>query len=175
MSHVTHIDESCHTYKWFISLTLESTPGNSLRRAAMRVCTLYMDESRHTYAWVTSHIRMGHVTCQWAYWLIVCVCVCVSCQWAHLRCHLTMRACTIDQSMSHMNESCHTYEWVTSHVRMSHVTCEWVMSHVNESCHIWMSHVTLLYVHASLMIACYTWMSHVTHMNESCHTHEWVM
>jgi len=28
-----------------------------------------------------------------------------------------------------MNESCHTYEWVTSHIWMSHVT------HMNESCH----------------------------------------
>ena len=59
--------------------------------------------------------------------------------------------------VTHMNESCHTCEWVMSHIWMSHVT------HVNESCHIceWvMSHI---------------WMSHVTHVNESCHTYEWVM
>jgi len=31
--------------------------------------------------------------------------------------------------VTHMNESCHTYEWVMSHIRMSHVT------HMNESCH----------------------------------------
>ena len=46
--------------------------------------------------------------------------------------------------VTHMNESCHTYEWVTSRIWMGHVTSmsgschtyEWVMSH------IWMGHVT---------------------------------
>ena len=37
---------------------------------------------------------------------------------------------------THMNESCHTYEWVTTHLRVSHVTHECVMTHV------WGSHVT---------------------------------
>ena len=58
--------------------------------------------------------------------------------------------------VTHMNESCHTYEWVMSHIWMSPVT------HTNESCHTYewvMSHI---------------WMSHVTHTNESCHTHEGV-
>jgi len=59
--------------------------------------------------------------------------------------------------VSHMNESCCTYEWVMSHIWMSHVT------HMNASCHThgWhMSHI---------------WMHHITHMNESYHTYEWVM
>ena len=59
--------------------------------------------------------------------------------------------------VTHMNESCHTYEWVMSHIWMRHVT------NMNESCHTYecvMSHI---------------WMSHVTHMNESCQTYEWVM
>ena len=90
---------------------------------------------------------------------------------------------------THMNGSCHTYEWVMSHVWMSHV------AHMNESCrtgcywmrygniyvyiicvcparfheswhsyewvmsHVWMSHVTRM-----------NEMSHVAHMNESCYT-----
>jgi len=65
--------------------------------------------------------------------------------------------CTDESHVAHMNESCHTYEWVTLLIRMSHVT------HVNESCHTYkwvMSHI---------------WMSHSTHMNESRHTFEWVM
>ena len=59
--------------------------------------------------------------------------------------------------VTHMNESCHTYEWVMSHIQMSHVT------HTNEPCHTYnwvMSHI---------------WMSHVTHTNEPCHTYAWVM
>jgi len=59
--------------------------------------------------------------------------------------------------VTHMNESCHTYEWVISHTWMSHVT------HMNKSCHTYkwvMSHI---------------WISHVTHMNQSRHTYEWVI
>ena len=59
--------------------------------------------------------------------------------------------------VTHMNESCHLYEWVMSHIWMSHIT------HVNESYH------TCEWVISRM------WMSHITHMNESCHTYEWVM
>jgi len=58
---------------------------------------------------------------------------------------------------THMNVSCHTYEWVMAHIWMSHVT------HMNESRHIYE------------WVMSQTWMSHVTHMNESCHTYKWVM
>ena len=73
--------------------------------------------------------------------------------------HIWMRHVT------HMNESCHAYEWVMSHIWMSHVTqvllelsrmYEWVTSH------IWMSHIASI------------WMSHVTHVNESWQIYGWV-
>jgi len=86
----------------------------------------------------------------------------------------------------HLNESCHTREWVMSHTWMCHVT------HENTSCHIhervmsytWLSHVTHMNEschtrntsgHTHEWVMSYTWIRHVTHMNESCHTHEWVM
>jgi len=56
--------------------------------------------------------------------------------------------------VTHSNESCHTFKWVTFNVRVSPVT------HSNESCHTFqwvMSHVR---------------MSHVTRSNESCHIYE---
>ena len=80
--------------------------------------------------------------------------------------------------VSHMNESCLTYECVMSHICMSHV------AHAHESCltyersclayewvksHMRMSHVTREWVMSHI------WMSHVSHMNESCLTYEWVM
>jgi len=62
----------------------------------------------------------------------------------------------MNESASHvMNESCHTYEWVTPHTWTSHVT------RINESCHTYdrvMSH---------------TWMRHGTHTHESFHIHTW--
>ena len=54
-------------------------------------------------------------------------------------------------SMSHVNQSCCTSEWVSRVAHMDELCCTygWVMSHI--------------------------WMSHVTHMNESCHAYDWVM
>ena len=103
--------------------------------------------------------------------------------------------------MSHMNEACHTWMYVTWLV-----TYEWGMSHVKKRCHIWlMSHVdvnmkelltcgqththTHTHTHTDTHThthtpwkscwhvdeSCHLWMSDVTHMNESCHTYEWVM
>jgi len=59
--------------------------------------------------------------------------------------------------VTHVNESCQSYEWVMSHMWMSHV------NHMNESCY------TCEWVMSII------WMSHVTHVNESCHTYECVM
>ena len=65
--------------------------------------------------------------------------------------------------VTHMNESCHTCEWVMSHIWMSHVT------HVNESCHAceWIT-----YTYA--WVKSHMGMSHVTHMNASRYTRGWV-
>ena len=95
-------------------------------------------------------------------------------QWVKLRinesCHIRM------SHVTHLNESCHTYEWVMSQIWMSHGT------HMNELCHlyewvllhIWMSHVTRIHesCYTYTWIISHTWMIHVTYTNESCHTYE---
>ena len=48
-SHVTHRNESCHTYGWVMSHIWMSH-------------VTHMNESCHTYEWVRSHIWMSHVT-----------------------------------------------------------------------------------------------------------------
>jgi len=58
--------------------------------------------------------------------------------------------------VTHMNESCRTYEWVMSHIWMSHVT------RMNESCHTYEWFMSR------------TWMDYNTLMNESWHIYEWV-
>ena len=98
--------------------------------------------------------------------------------------------------VTHMNESCHTYEWVMSHIWMSPVT------HMNESCHTyeWVtsraipshctlhsrvppqnkrhSHSTYDWVMSRLNESCHMWMSH--DVSRSCQmsmrhvTYEWV-
>ena len=97
--------------------------------------------------WVMAHTWFSHVTHTWMSHV------------THLNmlCH-TCHACQLDEcECMHMDESCHTYEWVMSHIWRSHVT------HMNESCHIYDSVTT------------HTWMSHVTHMNQSRHIYEFVM
>ena len=88
--------------------------------------------------------------------------------------------------VSHVNESCPTYECVMSHIRMCHVphmresrpTHAWVMSYIwtshvpraNESCHS-MNESCPTYE----WVMSHIWLSHVTRMNESYTSHEWVM
>jgi len=137
VSRVTQMHESCHTYKWVMSHIWMSHVTH------MDESFTHMNESCHTYGWVMSHIWMSHVThtavlptTQQDEWIM-------SRAWMR---HIT-----------HMNETCHTHEWVMSHTWTSHIT------HMNGSCHTYervMSH---------------TWMIHITHINESCHTYEWVM
>jgi len=116
------------------------------------------------------HIWMSHVTCNESrhfkrtsescpMWMSH-----VPCEWVMSPCYKRLH---LDDSMSHVNESRHTHEWVTSHVRMSHVVFEWVMLHLNESCPP--------ATRARLMMSHYTWMSHVAYTNESHHTYEWAM
>jgi len=106
-------------------------------------------------------------------------------KWVHMS-HTRM------SHITHVNESCHTYESVVSHVWMSDVnesfgthvnqschTYEWVTSHIwmRHMSHVWMSHVTHMNEagHTYGWIMSHIWMNHVSHMNESCHTFEWVM
>jgi len=66
--------------------------------------------------------------------------------------------------VTHMNESCYTYELVMSHISMSHVTHMrseasmggWVFQESCHTCECVVSHI---------------WMSHVTHINVSCQTY----
>ena len=94
--------------------------------------------------------------------------------------------------MSHMNESCRTYEWVMLHIRMSHVshgthinescrTYEWVMSQIctRHITHVWVTSDTCV-THANQTwlkyepyecVTSHIWMSHVAYVICVVHTH----
>jgi len=119
MSHVTHMDESCHTYQWVLSHIWMShvTP---------------MNESCHTYQWVLSHIGMSHVTHVNE--------SCHTCEWVMSLTHANESCHTYGWVMSHVglshvthiNESCHTYGWVMSQIWMSHVAHMNRLGHTHE-------------------------------------------
>ena len=177
MSHVTHTNASCHTYKWVMSHMYESchTHNASCHTYEWVMSRIY--ESCHTQTCVVSQIWMRHVTYEWVT--------------SHMNAAITKWLLPAPRNESYhtyiwviplMNLSCHT--WMNhatfarvrpaaeSHLQrvMSHVfiTHECVMSHVNESCHIWTQRIWSCWCQASAM-------NHTPHMYESCHTNEWVM
>ena len=129
MSHVTHINESCHTYEWVMS-------------HIWRIRDTHMKESCYMYEGVTNSCHVTwmkesrHVTtCRDS---SQCVAVCCS--------ELQMSSWHFDvsdttQESRHVT-TCHTYKSVMSHVWHVHMchTYEWVMSH------IWMSVLTPSYM-----------------------------
>jgi len=67
MSHITHTNESRHTYERVPSHIRTS---HIAQQRAICVCTsrvTHMNEVCHTYAWVTSHVWMSHVTHAYTY------------------------------------------------------------------------------------------------------------
>jgi len=123
MSHVTHMNESCHTYEY--------TPGSeaaTVNGSLQRFVPPWLPNERaarcRTMAPCSAVLTAGGREPRGS------------------RSRVTQKTCAA--STCRVIESCHTYEWVMSHIRMSHVT------HMNESCHtyervmshIWMSHVT---------------------------------
>jgi len=135
----------------------------------------WLNESFHRMSWVNEsfHTWKSHVT----YESVIHRCDMTP---SHVQ-HDSCRTRTNHRWMSHvthMNESCHTYQWVVSHIWMSRVTM------INESCHIQKSHVIhinesrpMSHTHRwpprahNEWVMSHTWTSHVTHMNESCHTY----
>ena len=68
-SHVTHLNESCHTLTRSLSFSDKDASGSDLE------ITSDIGESCHTSEWVVSHIWMGHVThlngsCHTSEWVV---------------------------------------------------------------------------------------------------------
>jgi len=156
MSHVTHINASCHTCQcvvahirqgicgWYAEGVLELHVMAHIRMSHVT----HMNESCHTYGWVMSHISMRrgtHINISWHIFD------------GEFVDGMLMEFPDRMSWHTHKNESCHTYEWVMSHKSMRHVT------HISASCH----------THQCVMS--HTSMHHVTHINASCHTYQCVV
>ena len=126
-------------------------------------CDEWSHESCDERTWVMSHVMNGCDEKSHESYLRICR------QMAHLLRRLVVwayRLCVFESSrVTHVNESCHTCEWVVSHMWMSRVT------HVNESYHAceWVMSRILL-VNASWL--CCEWVVPLLWMSHDC---EWVM
>jgi len=122
-SHVTHVNESRHTFvpingSKFVSLQLESDTS-----------VAYIKQSCHTCEWVMARIWVSHISHMYQ---------------SSVRCCGSNRAPPSHIwriRVTHVNESCHTYEWVVSQI-CSHRVCV-AEARVSPSSHIWRGHGTL--------------------------------
>jgi len=139
MSHVTHINQSCHTHA-----NRGAPPSAFERECVISHNVTRMNEVIHI-SHPSGHVWMVHVTNINGQWVM-------SHEWSSHS--------TYSRWLYSGVESCHTYEWCMSHMWMSRVT------HMDESCltyewvvsHMWMSHVT----HRYLSCHTYEWgMAHI--------------
>jgi len=178
MSHVTHINESCHTYECTTCeywgdvrsgrFKLSRVTHNSCVTWRIHVC----DMSRvtcHTHECVMSHIWMGHNTHTNVPTRI----------WR--RCQIQINhVCVMSHTwMSHItyiNESCHTYECTTREYGGDVESNGWCHTHEWVMSRVWMNHNTHTNVlHANTQVVSNLnklRLCHVTHMDESCYTYE---
>ena len=87
-----------------------------------------------------------------------------------------IRPINLQKHVTHMDRSCHTYEWVLSHKSVGHVI------QTNESCHkykgfmsqIWMYHDNCVNAswHTHDCVMSHLWMRHVSHVNKACRISE---
>jgi len=189
MSHVTHMNESRHTYEWVISHIWVShvTHMNESCHTYEMSHVTHMNESCHTYEWVMSHIWMSHVThmdesCHTHKWVM-------SHRTSECSSTTTDTVCQSQLTTQRSGSSTKTLRRCNTRVCAWHdqyIYVTWRLWHMwHDPCksHIWMSHVTNMHEiwHTYEWVMrhdprkAHIWMSHVTHMNERCHTYAWVM
>ena len=187
MSHVTCINESCHTSLWVMSHVSMSHVKHMSESCHTCVCewvmwnmwmshVAHVNESCHTCEWVMSNMWISHAahvneSCHTCEWVMGAEVSCCTMAWR--------RMCDMDGSVTLVNKSCHTHEWVMSHTWMSHCregillrdgleaymrfTYDWIMSHA------WIIHMCDM-VYAYMWCAlgmCVIWRACVGDVNQS--------
>ena len=175
LSHAKHMIESCHTYEWVMLQTwISHVTQVSMHPAKHEYVTsrmshvTHMNESCHTYEWVMSHIWMSQVMQVMSHRSL-----CIP-QDMSIR-HFTNESCHLWRN--HANGSCHI--WRCHGISTSRVTKVSMhpqdmnttrMSHVNDEEIIQIrSWPSKSRVAKVLMHPRNLWIFHVTHVNESCH------
>jgi len=189
MSHVTHMNETCHIYERDMShIWTRHVVPHIWRSHVLHInetCQIWIRPV--TYHCVLSQMfptSRSHVTCV-SYGRVM-----LHTWMSHVtHSHMAVFYCTriplfvirIMARVSHMDESCCTSEWVMAHIYiwMCFITH---VSNIPESCrmcHIWMSHATHMnaschtFTYGCVLSqschACHTWTSHVSQMHESWH------
>jgi len=123
MSHVTHLNEPCHTYEWAMSHMWKSHVS-------------HVNESCRTYEWVMSHVWMTHVTrmnesCHTYEWVM-----------SHIWMIHETQTRTWLSHVTHLIESWYTSEWLMKHFWTR--ACRYAL--ICSTCFIYVCAVTCAYV-----------------------------
>ena len=159
MSHVTPVNESCHTYEW-VMVHISMSHGT------------HVNESWHTCEGVMTKMYMSqrqkYFLC--ATWLIH------MCDMTHI--HKSHKTQSHVCNVTNTNEQFHTCMLGPRQMDESHCkhTCESLQAHmwVTASTHVTRvtpsTHVKELW-HICKLVMAHMRMNHGTHVNESCHTY----
>jgi len=90
-------------------------------------------------------------------------------EWCHIYEWVTSHLCM--SHVTHMNESCHTYECFTSHIRMRIALASLVCLHMHESCHTYMSHTYMSHTYMSHIHVTHIPVTHKHVTHKTCHTY----
>jgi len=132
--------------------------------ATISVCVCLCDVCNHICDHICVCVRV------WCVQPDLCVCACVMCATISVCvcvCDVHNRICAFTywyqlcSHFIHVNESCHTYEWVVSHTWMRHVS----YAIRNDIC-------VCALIDTSFAVISQRLTCHVTHVNESCHTRD---
>jgi len=164
VSHVTNINESCHTYEWAKSHIWMSHITHANGTCQMYQWVMWhiskshvtrINESSHTYQWLMSHIWKSQVTYM-----------------SESRTHINGPLDTLMSRVTRMNE------WMNHviHIKesMSHAPhMSESRTHINAPLETLMSHISYGWVNEPCdsyqWVASFVWRSHVTH------SYEWMM
>jgi len=163
MSHVTHMDESCH-----ICLILERGMWAVSEAIMTHLCVwhdpsicvtwpIYKCDMTHLYVWHDPSICVTwpHHTCDMAH----------SCVRHRAACHIYILVIS-HTWMGHVNASCHIYMWVISHTWHGPFMCVPSRMHVCDMTHICMWHDAFMHVPYESFI-CVIWLIHMCDMTHS--------
>ena len=167
MSHVTRMNEWCHTSEWVMSHIWMSH-------------VVHLNESCCTSEWVRSHIRMSHVRCREHIWMSHVTLMNEShpiYEWItpHIwTCRVPRRVCIW---MSHVLRRVYiwVYVWYDSFICVTRLIYICDMTH-SRRVYIWIYHADAAALHMCDMtqFVCVTWLIHTCDMTHSRRVYIWV-
>jgi len=135
LTYVTHICVSCAQDSTYAMCVIMHKDSHMSHTYVTHICDSHM---WLTYVWDICESCEVYLAVHVHIYICIYIHICDSHMWLTYVTHICDASRPQASPVTHMDESCHTCEWVTSHIWMSRVTrvdgpchtCKWVMSHI---------------------------------------------